>query len=53
MYFFLLQTEFTRKFYIFCVSSFLINSRKEKFSIVLKNVNFHTIKNKVNSQLFN
>ena len=54
--FLLLQTEFSRKFCMFCVSSFLINSRKEKFSIAIINVNFHTFKicqESVNYQLLN
>ena len=33
MYFFLLQTEFSSKFYIFCVSSF--NSEQKKFSVAI------------------
>ena len=59
MYLFFLQSEFTefsRKFYIFCVSSFLINSLSEKFFVAIINVNFYRFKicqESVNSQWLN
>ena len=44
MYFFLLQTEFNRKFYVFYVSSFLLNSKYRQFSVVELAVFLHVFR---------